>query len=400
MMVLSERAKNVTASLTLAISAKAKQMQKSGEEVIIFGAGEPDFDTPAFIKQAGISAIEDGFTKYTPASGIIELKEAVVAKFRKDNNLDYTATQIIISCGAKHSLYVCLQAICNPQDEVIIFSPYWVSYPEMIKLAGAIPVIVNTKEEDGFLPAISSIKAAVSNKTKLIVINSPCNPTGIVYPKELLEEIGQIAVKNDLGIISDEIYEKIIFDSKKHVSCASGGEDIKSRTIVVNGVSKTYAMTGWRIGYLAGSVEVVKAMSSIQSHSTSNPNSIAQKAALAALKNEDQEATSMAAEFQTRRDFIVERLKRINGVSFCKPEGAFYLFLNIGSFLGCKLGKRVVGNSLDFANYLLEEAKVAVVPGVAFGADNYIRISFAASMEDLARGLDRMETAMRKINSA
>ena len=394
---LAEKAIGISPSPTLAISAKAKEMRKKGEDVVIFGAGEPDFDTPTFIKRAAISAIEEGFTKYTPASGINELKEAVVAKFHQDNNLDYNVKQVIISCGAKHSLYNSLQAICNPSDEIIIFSPYWVSYPEMIKLAGAVPKVVSTKEGNGFVPSLSSIGEAISKKTKAIIINSPCNPTGAVYPKELLKEISEVAQKFDLWIISDEVYEKIIFDSKKHISIASLGEDIKNRTVVVNAVSKTYSMTGWRIGYLAGPPEIIKTMANIQSHSTSNPDSIAQRASVAALKGPQEEVSKMAAEFEKRRNFVAERLGGFNKVSFLKPEGAFYFFLNIGYFLNQNPKGRGVRNSMEFASYLLGEAKVAVVPGSAFGADKYIRISFATSMEDLSKGLDRMETAILKI---
>ncbi|UCH12979.1 MAG: pyridoxal phosphate-dependent aminotransferase [Candidatus Omnitrophota bacterium] len=395
-MSLAKRAKNITASPTLAISAKAKEMRKKGVEVINFSAGEPDFDTPAFIKQTAISAIEEGFTKYTPASGINELKEAVIAKLHRDNNLDYSINQVIVSCGAKHSIYNCLQAICNPGDEVIIFSPYWVSYPEMIKLAGAQPIVVNTKEEDGFLPSVSSLASAISKKSKAMIINSPCNPCGCVYPGKLLREISKFALKNNLLVISDEIYEKIIFDSNKHISIASLGEDIKNRTLVINGVSKTYAMTGWRIGYTAGPADIIKAMSNIQSHSTSNPNSIAQKASAEALKCAQGEVSKMVAEFERRRNFIVERLKTFDRISFHKPDGAFYLFLNIGSFFGQRLKARDIKNSVDFADYLLEQGKVAVVPGSAFGADRYIRISFATSIEDLGKGLDRIETAVFK----
>lgn len=391
-MSLSERAMNVTPSQTLAISAKAKEMKKNGEDVIIFGVGEPDFDTPAHIKRAAISAIEENFTRYTPASGINELKEAIVEKFRRDNNLDYNSKQVIVSCGAKHSLYNCLQAICGEGDEVIIFSPYWVSYPEMIKLAGAKPIVVDTEEKDGFLPSASSISSAISEKTKAIIINSPSNPTGCVFTEKLLGEIAELALKNDFLIISDEVYEKIIFDSTKHISIASLGEEIKEKTITVNAVSKTYAMTGWRIGYLAGPLEIIKAMGNIQSHSTSNPTSIAQKAAIEALKGPQEEVSKMVVEFEKRRNFIAERLKGIEKISFYKPEGAFYLFLNIGYFL-----KGEIKNSVDFANYLLKEAKVAVVPGSAFGADDYIRISFATSIEELSRGLDRIETAILKI---
>lgn len=395
-MPLAKRTRNISPSSTLAISARAKEMQKRGEKVIIFGAGEPDFDTPMFIKQAAISAIEEGFTKYTPVAGTNELKEAVVAKFHKDNKLDYTVNQVIVSCGAKHTLYNCILAICDPGDEVVIFSPYWVSYPEMIKLAGAYPVVVGTEEWDGFLPSVSSIASAISQKTKAIIINSPCNPTGSVYPEKILREISKLALKNDLWVISDEIYEKIIFDSKKHISIASLGEEIKNHTVVVNGVSKTYAMTGWRIGYAAGPLEVVTAMANIQSHSTSNPNSIAQKASAEALKGAQGEVLDMVAEFERRRNFIVERLRRFRGVSFHKPDGTFYLFLNISSFLNQNLKGREIKSSVDFTDYLLQEAKVAVVPGADFGADSYIRISFATSMEDLAKGLDMMETAVLK----
>ncbi len=396
MIPLSKRVKNVTASPTLAISAKAKEMQKRGEEVILFSAGEPDFDTPVLIKQAAITAIEKGFTKYTPASGINELKETIVAKFHRDNNLDYNINQVIVSCGAKHTLYNCLQAICNPDDEVIILSPYWVSYPEMIKLAGARPVAVSTEEKNGFLPSVSSIASAVSKKTKAIIINSPCNPTGCVYSEGLLKKIAEVVLKNDLFVISDEIYEKIIFDSKKHISIASLGEDVKRRTFVVNAVSKTYAMTGWRIGYAAGPAEIIKAMANIQSHSTSNPNSIAQKAAAEAIGGRQKEVLKMVSEFEKRRNFIVERLKSFDRVSFIKPGGAFYLFLNIGSFLDQNLGGREIKNSVDFADYLLEKTKVAAIPGSAFGADTYIRISFATSLDSLSKGLDRMEAMFFK----
>jgi aspartate aminotransferase len=394
---LSKKIQNITASVTLAISAKAKQMKKKGIDVVVFGAGEPDFDTPSPIKQAAIKAIEAGATKYTPASGTEELKKAVAEKFKRDNGLDYGLDEVVISCGAKHSLYNLFQTICEAGDEVIICSPYWVSYPEMIKLADARPTIVETKEEDSFLPSASSLASAVSPKTKAILINSPCNPTGAVYPEKLLQEIGSIAVKNDLWIISDEVYEKIIFDSRKHISVASLGQDIKKRTVLVNAVSKTYAMTGWRIGYIAGPSDIVKGISKLQSHSTSNPNSIAQKAALEALKGDQAEVLKMAKEFEARRDFLTERLAGFKGVSCAKPAGEFYLFLNIGSFLGQNIKGREIKDSLDFANYLLDEANVAVVPGAAFGADDYIRISFATSLEELAKGMDRIEEATGKI---
>lgn len=397
MKVLSEKVKNITASPTLAISAKAKQMRKEGIDVVIFGAGEPDFDTPEFIKQAGIMAIKEGFTKYTSASGMEELKEAVIEKLKRDNHLDYTLNEVVISSGAKHSLYNLFQTICGPGDEVIIFSPYWVSYPEMIKLADASPVVVETKEEEGFLPLPSLIGKAITSRTKAIVINSPCNPTGVVYPYQLLKEIARIAVENDLWIISDEVYEKIIFDSLRHISIASLGEKIKMRTVVVNAVSKTYAMTGWRIGYIAAPSEIVKCIGKLQSHSTSNPPSISQKAAVAALKGDQTQVLEMVKEFQRRRDFVAERIKTWEGVSFLKPQGTFYLFLNIGNYLHRDFGEKRFTNSVDFAAYLLDEAKVAVIPGVAFGADNYIRISFATSQKELLKGLERIEKALAKL---
>ncbi|MCK4671397.1 MAG: pyridoxal phosphate-dependent aminotransferase [Candidatus Aegiribacteria sp.] len=393
-MSLAERVKNITASPTLAISAKAKEMRKRGEEVINFSAGEPDFDTPAFIKQAAISAIEEGFTKYTPASGINELKEAVIAKFHRDNNLDYSINQVIVSCGAKHSLYNCLQAICNPGDEVIIFSPYWVSYPEMIKLAGARPVVVNTKEEDGFLPLASSLASAISQKTKAMIINSPCNPCGCVYPEKLLREISKFALKNNLLVISDEIYEKIIFDSNKHVSIASLGEDIKNHTLVINGVSKTYAMTGWRIGYSLACSEWTRLAGFLQAHSTSNPCSISQWAALAAVEGKaTREKEEMHRSFHMRRDLICELLAGVDGLEFKKPDGAFYVFPRL-------LTDPQNVNTNRFCSELLFDAGVAVIPGSAFGAEGYIRISFAASEDDIRRGIHRLrEFLHRRLNT-
>ncbi|MCM8820071.1 MAG: pyridoxal phosphate-dependent aminotransferase [Candidatus Omnitrophica bacterium] len=338
---LAKRIQKIAPSATLSISAKAKDMKRDGIDIIDFSIGEPDFDTPSFIKEAAICAIEEGFTKYTPASGIKELKEAVVEKFKKDNNIEYTVDQIVISCGAKHALYNCFVALCNPKDEVIIFSPYWVSYLEMVKLLDAVPIIIKTREDENFLPNPKAIKSNITKKTKAIIINTPSNPTGSVFSRRLLEEIADIVIEHDLWIISDEVYEKIIFDSTPHVSIASLDKNIKSKTLVINAVSKTYSMTGWRIGYVAGPLEIIKAIDNIQSHTTSNPASISQKAALAALCGSDTEIIKMQKTFQARRDFLISELRDFQNISFFKPQGAFYLFLNISKFFGKKTKNKV-----------------------------------------------------------
>ncbi|MCM8831558.1 MAG: pyridoxal phosphate-dependent aminotransferase [Candidatus Omnitrophica bacterium] len=394
---LAKRIQKIAPSATLSISAKAKDMKRDGIDIIDFSIGEPDFDTPSFIKEAAICAIEEGFTKYTPASGIKELKEAVVEKFKKDNNIEYTVDQIVISCGAKHALYNCFVALCNPKDEVIIFSPYWVSYLEMVKLLDAVPIIIKTREDENFLPNPKAIKSNITKKTKAIIINTPSNPTGSVFSRRLLEEIADIVIEHDLWIISDEVYEKIIFDSTPHVSIASLDKNIKSKTLVINAVSKTYSMTGWRIGYVAGPLEIIKAIDNIQSHTTSNPASISQKAALAALCGSDTEIIKMQKTFQARRDFLISELRDFQNISFFKPQGAFYLFLNISKFFGKKTKNKVLKNSIDMAEYLLEEGKVAVVPGIAFGNDNYIRISFATSQDKLKKGIENIKFALNKI---
>ena len=382
-MKLSSRAKNVSPSLTLAITAKAKKMRHEGIDVIGFGSGEPDFDTPEHIKLAAIKSIQQGFTKYTPESGTDELKKAVCDKFQKDNNLSYNTSQIVVSCGAKHSLYNILQAVCERGDEVIIPSPYWLSYPEMVNLAEAKPVFIKTDDSSGFRISESSLKRAITKKTKILIINSPSNQTGAIYPEGELRKIGRIAVENGILIVSDEIYEKIIFDGISHVSIASLGEDIFNSTVVVNGVSKSFAMTGWRIGYLAANNnELVTAIKNIQSHATSNPASISQAAALEALKNTGAITEEMRNEFEKRRDYMVERINKIKGLSCMKPEGAFYIFCRIH-----KIGL----SSMEATDRLLDEAKVAVVPGKVFGSDEHIRLSFATSMDSIKKGLDRIE---------
>lgn len=388
--MLAKRVEKIKPSPTLAITAKAAEMKKKGIPVISFGAGEPDFPTPLNIKQAAISSIQENFTKYTPTSGILELKEAICKKFKEDNNLDYTPSQILVSCGAKHSLYNIIQALVDKGDEVIIPSPYWVSYLEMVHLACGKPVLLKT--DKNFQIPIDKLKKKIQKKTKILILNSPNNPTGAVSEKEILEEIAKIALDNNFYIISDEIYEKIIYDDKKHYSIASFSEEVKNKTIVVNGVSKTYSMTGWRIGYAAGEEKIMKICSQIQDHSTSNPTSIAQKAALEAIKGEQNEVKKMVEEFDRRRKYIVEKLNNIKGISCNNPAGAFYVFPKVKKFFNSQ-----IKNSTEITEYLLEEAKVAVVPGIVFGSDEHIRLSYATSLNNIIEGLNKMEEALKKL---
>lgn len=383
-MKISKRLENVKESPTLAITAKAKEMKAGGEDIVSFGAGEPDFDTPDNIKFAAIKAIESGFTKYTASSGIPELKKAICEKFRKDNGLTYEPAQIVVSCGAKHSLYNIFQAICDEGDEVIIPSPYWVSYAEMVRLAGGIPVILDTKQSDEFKVKSDALAKAITSRTSAFVLNSPSNPTGSVYSKPDLENIADTLINKKITVISDEIYEKLIYDGEKHVSFASLGKEAYGLTFVVNGLSKSYSMTGWRIGYLAApNKELAAAVGRLQDHSTSNPVSFAQKASLEALNGDQSCVTKMAAEFEKRRDYMVGRIDSMKGISCVKPKGAFYVF--------CDISKTGL-NSFEFSKRLLEEAKVAVIPGEPFGWDTHIRLSFATGMEDIKKGLDRIES--------
>jgi aspartate aminotransferase len=391
---IAKRAQSIKPSPTLATAAKAKSMKAQGIDVVDFGVGEPDFDTPENVKQAGIKAIQSGFTKYTPAGGTDELKEAVIEKFKKDNGLSYEKSQILISCGAKHSLYNIAEALFDPGDEVIIPSPYWVSYPDQVLLNDATPVIVETTEAEGFKLSARKLEKAITKKTKALVLNSPSNPTGLAYDKKTLDEIAAIAVKHGIYVISDEIYEKLLYDGFTHFSIASFNREIKDLTIVVNGVSKSHAMTGWRIGYAAGPKDVITAMANIQSQSTSNPCSISQKAALEALRGPQDFIRTMNIEFDKRRKYMVERLNSIPGISCLMPVGAFYAFPNVAKLYGKSIQGKIVKNSSDLAAYLLEEAKVALVSGDAFGADPYIRLSYATSMENIQKGLDRIEKAM------
>lgn len=390
-MNLSKKHEKISPSLTLAISAKAKKMVKEGKDVISFGVGEPDFKTPENIRKRAMEVLEEGKIGYTPASGLMELKEAIKEKLLKDNNLEFDANDIVVSNGAKHSLYNTFQAILNEGDEVIVAAPYWVSYPELIKMAGGEPVIVKCSEANEFKFDIDELKNAINDKTKAIILNSPSNPTGSVYEKEELEAIAKLAIEKDLFIVSDEIYEKLIYEGKKHISIASLSKEIKDRTIVINGMSKAYAMTGWRIGYTASNTKIAKLMSNIQSHATSNPSTIGQYASIEALKNSANEVEAMRLEFDKRRKNMIELINNINNLSCIAPKGAFYVMVNISKVKGSKINGKDIETSMDFANELLEKSNVAVVPGIAFGDDDFIRLSYANSMENIVEGIKRIE---------
>lgn len=394
--VVSKKISNIAPSMTLAIDAKLKQMIADGIKVYGFGAGEPDFDTPKYIRDAAVEAIGKGQTRYTAAQGTMELRKAICAKFERENNLKYEPNQIIASSGAKHSLSNTFAAILNPGDEVILPTPYWVSYTEIIKLNDGVPVLVSTKKENNFKMTKQELKGALTSKTKAILINSPSNPTGAVYTEQELRDIAEIAVANNLFVVSDEIYERLIYGGKKHVSIASLGSEIKELTIVINGMSKAYAMTGWRLGYAAGNEKIIKAMSSVQSHAVSHPSSITQYASAAALNGPQDDAIRMVQEFEKRSAYTYERINAMEGLSCIKPEGAFYVFADISYYLGKKLCGIKLDSSLDFAQIMLEKGHVAVIPGAAFGADNYIRISYATSMEVIKNGLDTFESFVKK----
>lgn len=389
-MELSEKYRSVSPSSTLAIDSKYKEMKKSGLDVVGFGAGEPDFDTPRHIKDAAIKAINDGFTKYTPASGTLDLKKAICDKFKRENGLDYTVKNIVVSNGAKHALLNALGAIVNPGDEVLFSSPYWVSYKEMVKISDGVPVIIDTREEDNFKFTAEELEAAITDKTKALILNTPSNPTGMVYSESELAAIAEVVKKHDLFVISDEIYEHLIYDMERPRSIATI-DGMKDRTIVVNGVSKTFAMTGWRIGYTAANEEITSLMANVQSHYTSNPNSIAQVAALAALTGPMDSVIEMKKAFNERRLYMVERMNKIPGVSCIKPEGAFYVMMNISALKGKKIDGKTIKTSDDFAGAFLEKELVAVVPCSGFGNDNFVRWSYATSMDNIKKGLDRLE---------
>jgi len=394
---LADRAYSISASPTMAIDAQAKKMTKEGIQIISFGVGEPDFDTPDSIKAAAITALNKGFTKYTPVAGIDSLKEAIVDKLRNDNGLEYQSSQIVISNGAKHSLYNAIQVLVNPGDEVILPAPYWVSYEEMIKLAGGHTRVVMTQEKNDFKLTPKELEEAINSKTSLLILNSPSNPTGSVYSRGELETLGDILVKHNLPVISDEIYEKLLYDDLEHVSLAALRPELKELTVVINGVSKSYSMTGWRIGYAAAPLPVAKAMSDLQSHATSNPNSFAQWGALEALTGSQAPVGEMVMEFNRRRNYILDRLQAVSRVTCRRPGGAFYVFPNISASFGKRYQGKLIENSADLAQVLLLSGRIAVVPGSAFGAENYLRISYANSWENIKEGLNRFERVWNEL---
>ena len=398
-MKLARRISLIKPSVTLAITAKAKAMRADGIDVIGFGAGEPDFDTPDIIKKAAMDAMNSGFTKYTAVAGINELKDAVIAKFRNDQGLEYERDNILVSCGAKHSLYNISQALFEEGDEVIIPAPYWVSYPEQVAVTGATPVILLTKEDEDFKIQPEELEKVITKKTKGIIINSPSNPTGAAYTKDELQKIADVLKDKDLIIISDDIYEKIVYDGLKFCNIAQLGDSFKEKTIVVNGVSKAYSMTGWRIGYIAGPKEIIKACSKLQSQSTSNPTSIAQYAATAALTRAEGEISKMVDQFYIRRNYIVAALNDIEGVSCNMPKGAFYVFPDVSNCYGKSYNGKVIGNSVELYGYLLEDVKVAVIPGATFGSDNNIRLSYATSLENIKKGIARIKEGIAKLKA-
>jgi aspartate aminotransferase len=394
LMKLSERMSQIQPSPTLTINTKAKALRASGVDVISFGVGEPDFDTPEHICLAAVDAIKEGFTRYTPVGGIDELKDAIITDLQRSYGLSYGREEIVVSCGGKHSLYNLAQVLFDPGDEVLIPAPYWVSYPDIVRLADAVPVIVPTYEEDQFKLRPEVLEEAITAKSKGLILNSPSNPTGSTYTREELEKLAPVVLRHGVPVVSDDIYYRIMFQGQPWVNLSMVSEDLRKQTIIVNGVSKTYAMTGWRIGYLAGPAEVVGAVTKIQSQSTSNPNSIAQKAAVAALTGPQQCVDEMVAAFEKRRDHMTSRLESLPGVRVVRPTGTFYIFANFSSYYGRAYDDQVIGGSLDLAAYLMDKVHLAVVPGVAFGEDNCLRFSFAISMEQINQGVDRLSEAL------
>jgi len=396
-MLLSERIRGIKPSATLALNAKSLAMRAEGIDVISFGVGEPDFDTPKHIRDAAIRAIEEGFTRYTAVGGIPELKDAIIEKFRRDNGLDYERDEVMVSCGGKHVLYNIAQAFLDPGDEVIIPAPYWVSYPPIVMLAGGSPVVVSTAETDGFKLSPESLDKAITPRTKMLVLNSPSNPTGSCYTESELRALAEVILKHDIWVISDEIYEKLVFGNTRFWSIAQASDEIKAKTFVVNGLSKTYAMTGWRIGYVAGDREVIGGMGKIQGQSTSNPNSIAQKAAVAALRGPEDFLQAIIDAFDERRKHLIERLNAISGIRCNPPGGAFYAFPNVSRYFNGEADGKTIRDSADLCEYLLNQARVALVPGIAFGEDGFVRLSYATSLERIDEGLDRIEEALAKL---
>jgi aspartate aminotransferase len=394
---LSQKINKIQPSATLSITAKAKQLKSKGIKVISFGAGEPDFDTPQNVKQKLIEALNKGLTKYTPTAGIPELKQAIVEKLKQENNLEYTPDEVIVCCGAKHAIFNAVCALVDDGDEVLVPSPYWVSYPEMVNFAGGKFIPIPTGEETNFKITSEIFKKYITPKTKLLILNYPSNPTGMTYTREELEDIAKVLVENQIYCISDEIYEKLVYDGLTHTSIASLNEEIKKITITINGLSKAYSMTGWRVGYACGPKEIIKAMNNLQDHSTSNITTFVQYASVEALKNSAQFVSMMVSEFEKRRNYIVEEINKIPHLKTIKPQGAFYVWVNIKELKGKKFNGQVVTDSLKLSEILLEEAKVAVIPGCAFGDDDYIRLSYATSLGDIKEGIENIKNFVSKI---
>ncbi|MCL2045897.1 MAG: pyridoxal phosphate-dependent aminotransferase [Oscillospiraceae bacterium] len=392
---ISRIAAAVQASTTLKVDALFKQMKADGLDVVGFGAGEPDFDTPDNIKEVAYNAIRDGQTKYTPSNGTLELREAVAKRLFADCNVQYSSNQIVVASGAKHSIYIALQTLINPGDEVLLPAPYWVTYEEAIKMSGGVPVIINAPESQDFKITSQQLENAVTDKTKLFILNNPSNPTGMLYSETELKALADVCVAHDLYILSDEIYYKLLYDGKTFTSMAALGEEIKARTILVNGVSKSYAMTGWRIGYTASDAKIAEVMSNYLSHSTSSPSTISQIAAVEALNGPQEGIDAMRDVFEQRRNYITERVNSIDGISCRIPEGAFYIMINIEKLIGRTLGGKIINNSDDFSLAFLESGLVAVVSCTGFGCDNFVRLTYAASMESIKEGLDRLETFVK-----
>lgn len=386
MLKVNRRIKDIVGSTTLAITARANELKAQGRDVVSFGAGEPDFDTPDFIKEAAIAAIQKGFTKYTPSTGTVELREAIAAKFLKDNHLKYSPNQIVVSCGAKHALYDIISILVDDGDEVIFQSPYWVSYPEMVKAAGGKSVIIPTTPANQFKFSAADLEKHITPKTKVVIINSPSNPTGVMYTKDELQAIADVCVEHKIFVVSDEIYEKLVYDNDAFVSIASLGKEIFDLTLTVNGVSKAYSMTGWRIGYCAGPQPIMDYIKKFQDHSTSNPASISQAAAVAALKASEESIDAMRREFKSRRDYMMSLLDSSPKISYVRPQGAFYIFCELSQY----------GPIADVAKRILDEVNVAVIPGDGFGTEGYIRLSFATSKERIAEGIKRIKQWMQK----
>ncbi|MFA6598011.1 MAG: pyridoxal phosphate-dependent aminotransferase [Ignavibacteriaceae bacterium] len=396
MLSLSELLLSVEESKTMALSALIIELKREGIDVLSFTAGEPDFDTPEFIKKAAIKAIHNNLTRYTANEGAPDLIRAIIEKFSKDNNLHFEPKNVLVSSGAKHSIYNVLQAVCNQDDEVIFQSPYWVSYPEMVKLTGAKPVVIETHAEENFKITPAQLEKAITAKTKVFLFNSPSNPSGAVYSKDEILVLAEVLKNKDMFIVSDEIYEKIVFDQEKHFAIGSV-ETLRDRTITVNGVSKAYAMTGWRIGYAAGNEKVIRLARKLQGHSTSNACSISQAAAIAALTHHSEEIEKMVVAFQKRRDFIVDELNRIEGIHCPLPKGAFYVFFDVSKFYGRSLNGTKITDSSSFCDYLLKEERVGLVPGIAFGNDNCVRMSYACSYEEIIDGINRIKNGLKKL---